>query len=59
MPPLHWIEFNCLKAPEPAREDGLLLPIKSREVPGTQLIDLGRLTQPQSNPVVLLRFVSL
>lgn len=58
MPPLHWIEFSCLIAPEPLRED-IKLAIKSPEVPGTRLIDLGMLNQPQSNPVVLLRFVSL
>ena len=35
--------LNCLKATEPLRGDSLLFAIQFRGVPGTQLIDLGRM----------------
>ena len=35
--------FNCLKATEPAQRDSLLFTIQFPGVPGTQLIDLGRM----------------
>ena len=33
------MEFNCLKATEPQQGDKLLLTTKSKESPGTHLID--------------------
>ena len=35
--------FNCLKAIEPLRGGSLLFTIKLPEIPGTHLIDLGRM----------------
>ena len=35
--------FNCLKATEPRRGDRLLFTTQSPGVPGTHLIDLGRM----------------
>ena len=35
--------FNCLKATEPLRGDGLLFRTQSPGVPGTHLIDLGKM----------------
>ena len=34
--------FICLKATEPLKEDSLLFTTKFPEIPGTHLIDLGR-----------------
>ena len=41
--PFLWMGFNCLKATEPLRGDSLLFTIQFPGVPGTQLIDLGRM----------------
>ena len=41
--PFLWMGFNCLKATEPLRGDSLLFTIQFSGVPGTQLIDLGRM----------------
>ena len=35
--------FNCLKAIEPPRGGSLLFTTKFPEIPGTHLIDLGRI----------------
>ena len=35
--------FNCLKAAEPLREDNLIFTIKISEIPGTHLMDFGRI----------------
>ena len=35
--------FNCLKATEPLRGDGLLFTTKFQEIPGTHYIELGRM----------------
>ena len=35
--------FNCLKATETLRIDSLLFTTKSPEIPGTHLINLGRM----------------
>ena len=42
MAPL-WMGFNYLKAAEPLRGDSLLFTTKFPEIPGTYLIDLGRM----------------
>ena len=41
--PFLWMWFNCLKATEPLRGDGLLFRTQSPGVPGTHLIDLGKM----------------
>ena len=41
--PFLWMEFSCRKATEPLRGDSLLFTIQFAGVPGTQLIDLGRM----------------
>ena len=38
-----WLGFNCIKATEPLRGDSLLFTTRSPGVPGTYLIDLGRM----------------
>ena len=38
-----WMGFNFLKATEPLRGDSLLFATKFPEIPGTHLIDLGRM----------------
>ena len=38
-----WLGFNCLKAAEPLGGDSLLFTTKFPEIPGTYLIDLGRM----------------
>ena len=35
--------FNCLKATEPPRGGSLLFTTKFSEIPGTHLIDLGKM----------------
>ena len=37
------MKFNYLKATEPLRGDNLLLTTKFPKIPGTRLIDLGRM----------------
>ena len=37
--------FNCIKATEPLRRDSLLFTTKFPEIPGTGLIDLGRMKE--------------
>ena len=37
-------ELNCLRALEPLRGDSLLFTTQFQEIPGTQLIDIGRMT---------------
>ena len=39
-----WMGFNCLKATQPLQGGSLLFTIKFPEIPGTHLIDLGRMT---------------
>ena len=41
--PFLWVGFNCLKATEPLQGDSLLFTTKFPEIPGTHLIDLGRI----------------
>ena len=41
--PLFWMGFNCLKATEPLRGGSLLFTTKFPEIPGTHMIDLGRM----------------
>ena len=41
--PFLWMGFNCLKATEPLRGDSLLFTTKFPAIPGTHLIDLGRM----------------
>ena len=41
--PFFWMGFNCFKATEPLRGDSLLFNTNSREIPGTHLIDPGRM----------------
>ena len=41
--PFLWMGFNCLKAIEPLRGDGLLFLTTSQETPDTHLIDVGRM----------------
>ena len=41
--PLLWMGFNCPKATEPLQGGSLLFTTKFPEVPGTHLIDLGRM----------------
>ena len=41
--PFIWMGFNCLKATEPLRGGSLLFTTKFPEIPGTHLIDLGRM----------------
>ena len=51
-----WMGFNCLNATKPLRGDSLLFTIQSPGVPGTHLIDLGRMKGcglPWSYPAVL------
>ena len=38
-----WMGFNCLKATEALQRDSLLCTTKFPEIPGTPLIDLGRM----------------
>ena len=38
-----WMEFNCLKSTEPLRGGSLLFTTKFPEIPGTHLIDFGRM----------------
>ena len=45
--------FNCLKAAESLRGDSLLYIIQFPGVPGTLLIDLGRMSWSWSHPMVL------
>ena len=40
-----WMGFNCLKATEPLRGVALLFTTKFPEIPGTHLIDLGRMKE--------------
>ena len=42
--------FNFLKALEPLRGDSLLFTTKSQEVPGTRLIDIGRILESTMEP---------
>ena len=41
--PFLWMGFNCLKATESLRGGSLPFTIKFPEIPGTHLIDLGRM----------------
>ena len=41
--PFLWMGFNCLKATEPRRGSSFLFTAKFTEIPGTNLIDLGRM----------------
>ena len=41
--PFLWMGFNCFKVTEPLRGAGLLFTIKFSEIPGTRLINLGRI----------------
>ena len=41
--PLLWMGFNCLKAAEPLRGGSLLFTTQAPGVPGTNLINLGRM----------------
>ena len=41
--PFSWMKFKCFKATEPLRGDSLLFTTQFPEVPGTNLIDLGRM----------------
>ena len=41
--PFSWMWFSCPKATEPLRGDSLLFTTQSPGVPGTHLIDLGRM----------------
>ena len=41
--PFLWMGFNCLKVTVPLQGDCLLFTTKSPEVPGTHLIDCGRI----------------
>ena len=43
--PFLWMGFNCLKATEPLRGVALLFTTKFPEIPGTHLIDLGRMKE--------------
>ena len=43
MGPFLWMGFNCLMTTEPLRGDSLLFIIQFPGIPGTQLIDLGRM----------------
>ena len=38
-----WMGFNCFKAMEPLQGSSLLFDTKFQEIPGTHLIDLGRM----------------
>ena len=38
-----WMGFNCFKAMEPLQGSSLLSNTKFQEIPGTHLIDLGRM----------------
>ena len=41
--PFLWMGFNCLKAAEPLQRNSLLFTTKISEIPGTHLINLGRI----------------
>ena len=41
--PFHWIDFNCLKALKPLKQDNLFLTTNSPRVPSTHLVDLARM----------------
>ena len=41
--PFLWMGFNCLKAVESLRGSSLLFTANSPEIPGTHIIDLGRM----------------
>ena len=41
--PFLWMGFNCLKATQPLQGGSLLFTTKFPEIPGTHLIDLGRM----------------
>ena len=41
--PSLWMRFKCLKVTEPLQGDSLFFTSKSPGVPGTYLIDLGRM----------------
>ena len=41
--PFLWMGFNCLKATEPLRGDSLLFTTWHPELPGTHLVNLGRM----------------
>ena len=43
--PFLWMGFNSLKATEPLRQDSLLFTTQSPGVPGTHLIDIGRMKE--------------
>ena len=43
MIPFLWMGCDCLKATEPLREDSLLFACKSPGIPGTNLMELGRM----------------
>ena len=52
-----WMGFNCHKATESLWGGILLFTTRFPEIPGTHLIDLGRmkrLSRPRSHPVVLI-----
>ena len=41
--PFLWMGFNCLKATQPLQEDTLLFTTQSPGVPGTHLIESGKM----------------
>ena len=41
--PFLWMGYSCLKATEPLQGGSLFFTIKFLEIPGTHLIDLGRM----------------
>ena len=41
--PFLWLGFNCFKTTEPLQGGSLLFTTKFPEIPGTHLIDLGRI----------------
>ena len=54
--PFLWLGFNCLKATEPLRGESFLFTTQSPGVPGTHLMDLGKMKGcglPWNHPAVL------